>query len=246
MNARRCGALALAAALALGSCVAKAPAVPASTLADANYLLQLGLMRGHLLVGHALLALGERAAAQTHAKHPSDELYAGVAAEFGPRGVQGFADELEAHASAVATGADAAAASAYAAVEAAIARTESAVDMSPRLAGRVIELLLREAAREYDVGVVDGQLANAHEYQDAYGFTQVALALAHTQLAALPAADSDRAVFARMARRIEALGDLWPALMPPTELARSAMPLHAAADEVGEIALKFKQIGRFR
>ena len=37
---------------------------------------------------------------------------------------------------------------------------------------RVVVELLREAAAEYAIRVVDGRLANPHEYQDAYGFTQ--------------------------------------------------------------------------
>ena len=239
-------ALAFASLAALGGCAAKTPAVPDSTVADADYLLALGLMRGHLLVGHALFGLGEQSAAQSHAKHPSDELYAAVAEEFEPRGVAGFAAELEAHANALEGGDEARVAAAYAEVVEAIGRTESAVELTSSLAGRVIVHLLREAAREYDIGVVDGELANAHEYQDAYGFTQVALALARTRHAALPAGDGDRTVFAGIARRIEALGDLWPALMPPPQLAHSGARLEAGAQEVEKAALQFKPIGRFR
>lgn len=246
MSVRRFFPWVLAAALALTSCVARSPAVPAATQADADYLLHLGLMRGHLLVGHALLALGERAAAQSHAKHPSDELYAAVAEQFQPRGAVGFAAQLEAHANALAADDGAATRAAYAAVTAAIERAELSVAMSSRLAGRVIVLLLREAALEYDIGVVDGRVVNAHEYQDAYGFTQVALARARSQHAALPADDGDRAVFASMARRIEALNDLWPALMPPPDLSHSATRLYAAALAIEGDALKFKATGRFR
>ena len=238
--------LALAALATLGGCAGKTPAVPESAIADANYLVALGLMRGHLLVGHALYGLGELSAAQSHAKHPADELYATVAAEFAQRGVAGFAEELQAHANALQAGEAAGVAAAYADVVEAVGRTESAVTLTSSLAGRVIADLLREAAREYDIGVVDGELANAHEYQDAYGFTQVALALARTQHAALPADDGDRAVFAGIAQQIGALGDLWPALMPPPQLPHSAIRLAAAAQEVERATLQFKPINRFR
>jgi len=43
---------------------------------DAEYLVQLGLMRGHLFVGNQLYLLGELAEAVTHMKHPESELYA--------------------------------------------------------------------------------------------------------------------------------------------------------------------------
>lgn len=239
------GGLLLAALAVLAGCVAAPPAVPVAVQADAEYLLRLGLMRGHLLVGNALLALGHAGAAQTHAKHPSDELYSDVAAEFATRGVDGFAAELEAHAAAVA-GADAAAAKAtYAALDQAIARCEGAVSASPSLAARVIARLLNEAAREYAVGVVDGQLRNAHEYQDAYGFTQVAQQLARARHAALDANDPDRAIFAAIARRIAALGELWPTLMPPPDVDADAAPIAAAATDVAEQALKLRVPGRF-
>ena len=238
--------LALGACLALAHCAGAPPAAPASMAADVDYLFRLGLMRGHLLVGNALFALGEREAARTHAKHPSDELYGAVASALAERGAVGFAAELETHANQMAGGDEADVARAYQAVGAAIGRAEAVVDLWPALAGRVIALLLREAADEYAIGVVDGQLVNAHEYQDAYGFTQVALALARTQRAALPGGHADRAVFERIALRIEALGELWPALAPPPTLPHDALRLRAVADDVERLALAFEPLRRFR
>lgn len=236
------------AALALAGtagCVATTPVVPASVQADANYLLHLGLMRGHLLVGHALFALGEGTAAQTHSKHPGDELYAGIAGEFAGRGADGFADELEAHAAAVAGGDEAAVAGAYAALKKAIAGSERVVATSPSLTARLVGLLLEEAAAEYAVGIVDGQLENAHEYQDAYGFTQIALEVARTQHAALAASDPDREVFAAIAQRIAALSRLWPTLMPPPRLDRDAADIAKAANDVADLALRLRVPARF-
>lgn len=242
-SARSLLALAL---LAVAGCVPTTPAVPASADADADYLLRLGLMRGHLLVGHALFALGERRAAQTHAKHPSDELYAGVEREFAARGVAGFAVELAAHAGAVESNDEIAITEAYATLKDAIARSERAVTLSPSLAARVIVLLLEEAATEYAVGIVDGQLENAHEYQDAYGFTQVALELARAQHAALDAGDSDRQVFARITRRIAMLSRLWPALMPPSRVDRQSVSIAAAARDIADAALRLRAPRRLR
>lgn len=235
-------------ALALGAvagCVPTTPAVPASARADADYLLRLGLMRGHLLVGHALFSLGEPQAARTHAKHPSDELYAGVVPEFARRGTDGFGTELEAHAAAVDGGDEAAVAATYAVLKDAIARSEAVVAASPSLAARVIVLLLEEAAREYAVGIVDGQLENAHEYQDAFGFTQVALELARARHAALPTGDPDRDVFADIAQRIVALDHLWPMLMPPPRLDRDGANIAKAASEIARLGLRLRVPSRF-
>ena len=224
---------------ALCSCAYKPLAVPASVTADAGYLFKLGLMRGHLLVGHALYAIGERDAARSHSKHPSDELYAGVAAEFATQGATPFAAELTAHADAVASGTADDVDAAYATLVAAIAVAEEAVaDVSASLKARVIVLLLREAAREYGIGIVDGQLENAHEYQDAYGFTQVALRLARAEHARLQGAD--RETFHRIAMDIQALSDMWPTLVPPPRVPQHAARLDTAATDVEQMALRLR------
>ena len=233
---------------ALGGCVHQPLAVPATTVADANYLFQLGLMRGHLLAAHALYAIGEGEMARTHSKHPADELYAGLEAEFAARGATPFAAQLEAHADAMTSGTTADVDAAYAAVLPAIAATEAAVeDTSANLKARVIVLLLREAADEYAIGIVDGQLENAHEYQDAYGFTQVALQLARAEHARLAQWEGeDRQTFRRIATAIQALGDMWPTLVPPPRLQQHAARIHSAAAEVERLALRLQPPNRFR
>ena len=231
---------------ALCGCAHKPPATPA--MADADYLSQLGLMRGHLLVGHALYAMGEHDAARSHSKHPSDELYAGVAAEFAARGATPFAAELATHAEAVASGTAADVDTAYAALTTAIAATEAAVkDASIGLKAQVIVLLLREAAREYGIGIVNGQLKNAHEYQDAYGFTQVALRLARAEQARLAELDdADQEIFHRIAMDIQALGDMWPNLIPPPRVPQRAARIEAFALEVEQMALQPSATSRSR
>jgi len=203
---------------------------PAAQLDDAEYLYRLGLIRGHLFVGNALFDLGEREAARTHSKHPSDELYAAMEDEFAARGVAGFAGQLDAHANAVDTSDEATVADRYADLVTAIAASENVVELSESLAAQVIVMLVREAAREYAIGIVDGKLANAHEYQDAYGFTQIALALA--QRAGAQATEPDKAVFDGIARQLSALEDMWPSLIPPPELEQKAARLYGAAGEI--------------
>ena len=203
-----------------------------STLSDEEYLLRVGLMRGHLLVGHALYGLGALDAARTHSRHPTDELFAGMAAEFRARGAVGFGPELKAHAMASQSDDAATVGKAYAVLTEAISRAEGAIEAPPRMVARVVVALLREAADEYAVGIVDGKLADAHEYQDAYGFTQIALAWAQR------AGDSDSGVFVRMAGRIAALASLWANLTPPPVLPQKAARLYGAAAEVEILALE--------
>ena len=201
-----------------------APVEAQAALSDEEYLVQLGLIRGHLLVGHGLYRLNALDAARSHSKHPTDELYADMEREFAARGATGFGDELQTHALA-SQGEDVTAVdAAYEALTAAITRAEAAIAVSPAMIVGVVVELLREAAAEYAVGIVDGKLSDAHEYQDAYGFTSVAMSWAHR-------ANPDE-VFDQIAERVEALSDMWPSLVPPEELQQRAARLYGAAAEV--------------
>lgn len=206
--------------------------LPDGPIDDAGYLLQIGLMRGHLLVGHELFRQGEREAAQTHAKHPADELYATLQPSFAERGVGGFAAELEAHAEAVGSGSEADVEAAYRRVAATILGHQQAVTVSPELVAQVVVDLVRVAAEEYAIGIVDGKPENAHEYQDAFGFTRIALQWAQDM-----AAGDQAAMFERIVARLEALDDMWPALVPPPLVEHTASRLYGAAAEIEILAL---------
>ena len=212
---------------------------PRTQMDDAEYLYRLGLMRGHLLVGHALFDLGKRMAAGTHSKHPTDELYAPMQTEFAARGSAGFAAQLEAHADAVANGDADTVAERYAQLLAAIGENEQVVDASVELVAKVIVRLVREAAREYAIGIVDGKPANAHEYQDAYGFTQIARLWA--ERSGNLASAADKPVFDRIGEVFEALDEMWPALMPPPTVSCRAAQLYGAAADIEILALELRR-----
>lgn len=208
----------------------KAPSAPPD---DARYLHQLGLMRGHLLVGHRLFQEGERAAARAHSKHPADELYASLLPAFAERGVRGFSTELTNYADAVENGGEAAVRDAhYEAVVNAIHRHEQAVQTRPHLSAQVVVELVRTAAREYAAGIVDGKPADAHEYQDAFGFTRIALWWSQR------AAAAGHEEFERIAARLQTLDDMWPKLAPPPSVPHSASRLYGAAAEIEILTLR--------
>lgn len=179
-------------------------------LGDAAYLTQLGLIRGHLKVGMSLYRGGESALAKTHMKHPEDELYSALVGEFAERGASGFADELERLADAVEG--ESSQGDAQQAYEALLRR----IDEAERLGGTangaldaaVIRGLLTTAAEEYAIGVRNGTVVDAHEYQDAWGFTQVALERARLASAANP----DVAEWTALVEQLESLTPLWPDL----------------------------------
>lgn len=180
------------------------------------YLGQLGLVRGHLLVGRELYRRGELEAARSHMKHPSDELYATLVSAFQTRGVPGFAAELERLATLVeGTSTDADVETAYIALVAAIDNSEqparAAATHSAGTDLRVAAYLVKTAGEEYAIGVVDGRVVTPHEYQDAFGFVQVARSLVES--VAAPAGGEDALRRARAA--FSGLDHAWPSLPQP-------------------------------
>ncbi|HEX6260012.1 MAG TPA: hypothetical protein VFZ51_05100 [Woeseiaceae bacterium] len=201
---------------------------------DVAYLTRLGLIRGHLRVGMELYEQGMHEHAKGHMKHPGDELYTSLVGAFERRGSPGFADELETLARLVEQGEDdAAVRRAYAALLERVSAAESRVDPdsagSAATQGAVAVNLLREAAREYGIGVVAGRIEEVHEYQDAYGFTRVATDYLHRA----EATNAPGEPLHQNAQNIERLVHLWPALVPTAPIQGDASSIAAVADELG-------------
>ncbi|WP_116368778.1 hypothetical protein [Parahaliea mediterranea] len=204
------------------------------------YLAQLGLMRGHLLVGLALYREGHIDHARMHMKHPKSELYADMEPAFKARGSAGFADQLTTLAKAVESDDSSAEAveAAYAAVLEGISAAEARVGaLPPATRLGVVVKLLRTAGEEYAIGVVDGKVVNGHEYQDAYGFTRTAQSLVANMDA------GDDADLAATQDRVNALiqglfdANLWPGIMPPDTVSADASSLYGAAARIEIAAL---------
>jgi hypothetical protein len=203
---------------------------------DAAYLTRLGLVRGHLDVGVDLYREGAAEAAITHMKHPGDELYAGLVPALEARGAPGFAEDLSKLASLVESGAPASEVeSAYAALQGkigdaeAVAFDDGGLDLKTRLA--VILKLMRTSAEEYAIGVRDGKVVNAHEYQDALGFVRVADRL----LQGVSEEERGSEAVAATREQLDALAVAWPSLIPPDRIETSPSLLYGAAARV-EIA----------
>jgi len=199
---------------------------------DVAYLTQIGLMRGHLWVGHELFKSGRADMSATHMKHPKAELYSTLTDAFAARGVPGFAQELQALADIVEANADAAEEQAsYDALLTAITTNEQGADTrSSRVIGEVIIGLLRTAADEYAIGIKDGRVNNLHEYQDALGFTRIAQQWAKS--AAFTSDTSAAAAAARIQQLLSDLDVMWPQLAPEGALDFKAAQLFGAAARV--------------
>ena len=204
---------------------------------DVAYLTQLGLIRGHLAVGYALYQHDLPELSATHMKHPREEIYAAVVPAFAARGCDGFADGLTALTQAVGDRAEAGAVTAvYEALTTAIGRCEqTAATSDPAVMAKVIEHLLRTAGVEYQIGVVDGAIDNLHEYQDAWGFTEVAAMWSRS--AAFGATPAATAVAGQIQDVIAGLDGLWPSLAHEGAVDGDAARLFGAAGEVEVAAL---------
>ncbi|MDE0350793.1 MAG: hypothetical protein OXM56_13955 [Gammaproteobacteria bacterium] len=208
---------------------------------DVAYLTQLGLIRGHLAVGYALYQHDLPELSETHMKHPREEIYAAVVPAFAARGCDGFADGLTALTQAVVDRAEAAEVTAvYEALTTAIGRCEqTAATGDPAVMAKVIEQLLRTAGVEYQIGVVDGAIDNLHEYQDAWGFTEVAAMWSRS--AAFGATPAATAVAGQIQDVIVGLDGLWPSLAPDGAVDGDAAQLFGAAGGVEVAALPLSQ-----
>lgn len=186
---------------------------------DVAYLSRLGLIRGHLRVGIELYRDGHVMHAQSHMKHPGDELYSALEGAFAARGSEGFAAELDALATAVENEAGQAdVEAAYESLLEAIAAAETHVDTGlaadASAQGAIIVNLLETAAEEYGIGVsADGGVTDVHEYQDAYGFTLTAGDRAEAARARV-VERSDHAVLQTIADEIDSMARFWPELVP--------------------------------
>ena len=213
--------------------------IEASALAtdDIGYLTHLGLIRGHLAVGYSLYDAGLPELAETHMKHPRAEIYRTVEPAFGPRGCGGFGAELTALTNAVVSRQpQSRVAAVYRSLTDAIGQCEFRADVrDPTVVTRVIENLLRTGGMEYQVGVIDGRIDNLHEYQDAWGFTQIAGAWARS--GAYARSPGAQAVGAQIDVLVQSLQPLWPSLNPGPRVNGEAAQLFGAAGRTEVIGL---------
>ncbi|MEX0827908.1 MAG: hypothetical protein WD005_03045, partial [Haliea sp.] len=188
----------------------------ASIVDDVVYMTQLGLMRGHLLVGVRLYERGAAEAAATHMKHPEDELYAALLPAFEARGVTPMDIELSNLARAVETAQPIVAVNrAYQILLEAITAAERVATLTPQQHGEVITELVATAAEEYTIArAEDGSVANVHEYQDSFGFAVVAQQL-HEKMTMIGGNSDSVATIGSVLNEIM---PIWPDLIPPARL----------------------------
>lgn len=204
------------------------------TTNDLAYLTQLGLIRGHLYVGHKLYMAGHIGHAKTHMKHPESELYADIVPAFAVRNTPGFEQSLEGLANAVNGDLGSKKVDlAYRKLLEDIAISETAVNQSSQTSAEKLKLaakLLRVAGEEYAIAVVNGKMENAHEYQDAMGFKAIAqLIISHL--------DANAETQQYVTGLFDSIMPLWPSLIPPLTLDTDAGEIYRVAAKIELLVL---------
>lgn len=200
----------------------EAETAPVEAIGAQPLPLRLAFMSGHVEAGIALYKAGAPEMAAKHLLHPVSESYAEERAGldalgFDPALFEAVSKALEAGQTADDIAAQLAAAEAHLA------------DIAARAGGdpaEIIAFLMDTVIDEYGEGVADGVVVNAGEYQDAFGFTVVAI----QRVPGLPEAQQGPVLEA-----LEALRGLWPEAPIPPSLAAPVADVSSAAGAVSEL-----------
>ena len=205
-------------------------------LKDDQYLTHIGLVKGHLFVGVELYKKEYFENAKRHMKHPKSELYAGLIPTFKAKNANGFANELETLALSVENNEALDIVSMnYKNLLDVINQNEKYVDSkSNTFENKVllVKSLLEIAAEEYAIGIVDGNIANKFEYQDALGFTTVAKNILKNANSLSSSEDVKRN---KIIEIIESLSPLWPSLVPTEKINGDAVKILTAVSEIDSL-----------
>jgi hypothetical protein len=147
---------------------------------DVDYMVKLGLMKGHLMVAKELLDLKKVSQAEPHIGHPVEEIYADVEDQLKERKVPEFKTPLISLLDLVKAGAKDLAkvnsnfTTSMKSVDGAIDILPSTQRSSSKFILQIITGLLNTAKSEYKAAIADGKIAQVVEYQDSRGFVTYA------------------------------------------------------------------------
>ena len=203
---------------------------------DNEYLTNLNLMKGHLWVGIELYKAKHIENAKRHMKHPKSELYGDIIPTFEAKGTAGFAAELEGLALSVENEESISTIeNNYQNLFDAIDNNQQFVaDVNKSIDGKItlVVSLLEIAAEEYAVGIIEGEVKNKFEYQDALGFTEVAKNILKN-IQTDDMSEKDR--LAKVINIIDSLSILWPQLVPTGNIDGDSKSITNAVKEIKKI-----------
>lgn len=230
----------LATATALGIGLGAGQAVASTADESTEFLFRLGMLQGHLIVGHDLLKAGKPKLAQPHFGHPVRELYDDVKGYLDDNHVPSFEADL------IALDTQAAKAPGSAETEA----KYQAVIQDLEQARQTVPAAIRDsvpamidicsdtidaAAGEYGESIVKGRIHEIAEYHDSRGFISY-VAESIDRLSATHAAPDDTALIGRFKLVLAKAQTIVAPLLPPETPSKSVADYRAVAAEAHAIA----------
>ena len=194
------------------------------------------LMRGHLLVGGQLIALGLWEEALPHFLHPTEELYGLMEKSIKLHHITPFKRDLQVLAQAVKAKRLGAYQQALKVVD---RRLDGALTVAQRFmrpllkftVGTALEVL-KSAQSEYEESMEKGRFVKPVEYQDSRGFVWQAESM--FEGAAKDLARVDAASLARIRADFARLKTAWPAPMPPQAPVLQVSEMAALIADIGQ------------
>ena len=186
--------------------------------ANIRFLRDIGLIRGHLLVGDELVQQARWADGLPHFLHPIEEIYDAIRTPLKTKHIADFDAALKALAQTVKAKKPEAYQQALARVDTRLAGIEAAERATagaawPTTTVATVLALAQSAAGEYDGAIENGNITKPIEYQDSRGFVFYGaklLAAVSSDLKAIDAGALDQAAVA-----YSYIKTAWPGPLPP-------------------------------
>jgi hypothetical protein len=209
---------------------------------DLDYMVKLGLMKGHMMVARELLDLKKPDQAEPHIGHPVEEIYADVEEQLKERNVKDFKSVLMTLQAMVKSGAkdpvktDQQFKLALDAIDGAIAMLPEKQRKDEKFVLKVIAGLLDTAGAEYDAAIADNKIKEAIEYQDSRGFVMYSQELYKAIAPQVKAKSADTAL--KISTALTEVALAWPSAIPPATPTKSVEDVTKLIKSVEAIALK--------
>ena len=186
--------------------------------ANIRFLRDIGLIRGHLLVGDELVQQGRWADGLPHFLHPIEEIYEAIRTPLKTRQIADFDAALKALAQTVKAKKPQAYKEALARLDARLAEIETGERAKagaawPTTTVATVLALAQSAAGEYGGAIEDGRITKPVEYQDSRGFVFYGGKLLAAVAPGLKEIDAD--ALAQITAVYDGLKTAWPAPLPP-------------------------------
>jgi DNA uptake protein ComE-like DNA-binding protein len=185
---------------------------------DVDYMIKLGLMKGHMLIAKELLDLKKPDQAEPHIGHPVEEIYVDVEDQLKERNVPEFKTQLIRLQDLVKSKPndpqiDSQFEASMKAVNSAIAALPETQRKSSEFTLKVINGLLDTANSEYQASIANDKISAAIEYQDSRGFVTYADTLRNN--ISEPLTKKNPEAQKAIADTMTQLKTAWPSAVPP-------------------------------